>query len=92
MVPMSFAGVFDDLSADIFLRCQSRIQQLFDDHRNRVNNMETIKQESGVSVDDNMSASMSRLSSRLDSPDTTDSSRPATGSLSVKSLETYEQI
>lgn len=71
-----FTGVFDDLSSDMFVRCQARIQNVYDQHKSRLMNLDRIKTEGGITLDSNPT---SRMSSRLDSPDITDNSRPATG-------------
>ncbi|XP_067934718.1 leucine-rich repeat-containing protein 46-like [Watersipora subatra] len=79
-------GVFDDLSSDLFLRCQSRIQNVFDEHKARVLSLERIKAESSLVMEEGAASNpASRISSRLDSPDTTDSSRPDTGSINLES-------
>lgn len=59
----------------MFIRCQSRIQQVFEQHKTKMMNLEKIKYEGHISVDSNPA---SRISSRMDSPDT-DNSRPTTG-------------
>ena len=69
--------MFDDLSSDMFIRCQSRIQQVFEQHKSKMMNLDRIKSEGHISIDSNPA---SRISSRLDSPDT-DNSRPATGNI-----------
>ena len=83
--------MFDDLSSDIFLRCQSRIQHVFDEHKSRVMNLEKLKAEGGITTDYvAASTPASQILSRLDSPDTTDSSRPDTGNNPLKNSQQFE--
>lgn len=85
--------MFDELSQDMFIRCQSRIQHVFDEHKARVLNLERLKTEGCISIEDGgASNSTSRLSARLDSPDTTDSSRPDTGNATLKNNDAIEDF
>jgi len=75
----------------MFERCRSRIQNIFDAHKSRVLNLEKIKSDGGIVLDEGVSNPASRISSRLDSPDTTDSSRPATGNTLLDNVSIIDE-
>jgi len=75
----------------MFERCRSRIQNVFDAHKSRVLNLEKIKSDGGIVLDEGVSNPASRISSRLDSPDTTDSSRPATGNTLLDNVSIIDE-
>lgn len=85
--------MFEDLSQDIFERCQLRIQHVYDEHTARVLNLERIKAEGGITTEDGVASNTaSRTSFRVDSPDTTDSSRPDTGNAAVTENPSLENF
>lgn len=56
---------------DMFMRCQSRIQQVFTEHQSRLLDMERVKTASGIELE-------SKPTSRMSAVPDSDSSRPTT--------------